>query len=71
MNSPESPVEHVYSELGRLLEHPELFGLGLTAPAALVTAVNEMREELSRAMSEPKQDERDGDLTEELSLDAA
>lgn len=71
MNSPESRIEHVHSELGRLVEHPEFFGLGPKAPAALVTAVNEMREELSREMSEQKQDERDGDLTEELSLDAA
>ena len=71
MNSPESRLEHVYSELGRLIEDPKLFGLGPTAPAALVTAVNEMREELKREMIEQYQNERDGDLSTELSLDAA
>ena len=71
MNSPGSRLEYVYSELGRVVEHPEFFGLGPKPPAALVTAVNQMREELSREMLEHKQDELDGDLCAELSLDAA
>ena len=71
MNSPGSRLEHVYHELGRLLEHPDCFGLGPIAPAALAAALREMREELNREMIEQRQAERDGDLSAELSLDAA
>jgi hypothetical protein len=71
MSSPTVWLQEVYEELGRLLEQPESFGVGQHAPEPLASAVMAMRDKLKKAILELSQNGSDGDLSTELSEDAA
>ena len=71
MDSPTAWLQEVYQELGSVLEHPEAVGIGQPAPEPFVRAVMAMRDKLKRAMVELSQNGSDGDLSTELSEDAA
>ena len=63
-------VIQVYRDLGRVLSHPQAYGLGDRAPKTLVDALTEMRQNLREELLEQKQELSEDLLNRELSQDA-
>lgn len=73
MSSRKEQLQEVYANLGLILQRPEAFGLGASAPEALVDSLKATLEKLGRALETqelPESSEPEEDLAVELSQDA-